>query len=275
MSLLEVTTTGGYTNDRWDYYELNSLSMVTEIRPVSGGEPNEEEYRKVLRLSGTWLIKEITKVEVPLNALTVLPYIDVRVSGGAKVTITPGTGMEQFSQMSQEITPNQDQGWGVNNWTGEWVSQTEASTGDNGFQTVDWQGPIKVPEHTVTTSANVAADVNTSYVDCDKVESAATFNEYREQDSVDQFRTKISFISFYDIDVVTAITGLNAEIYRVPTLGGGGYNNDSDVGIIAAPFEFPRKFLLTEFSVVPLQQMGGQMARVKYRWDLWTNWQDM
>jgi len=269
MSLFDVTTTNGYGDDRWDYYDLDSLIMTTDIRPISGGSGNEEEFRKVLRLSGTWLIKEIENVNVPLNSLTTDGNLDVRISGGPVVNINPGTDMEDFALMSQEIIPSQDQGWGVNEWRDSHISQTNSSIGTNGYQEIDWSAALDYPAHEVYQDGSA-----TTYNNCASFETTANWNEYREAEDVDQFRTRITTVQFYDIDKVTAITGLHADLYRIPTLPSCGYNDGRESTITADAFEFPRPWILTEFSVVPLQQLGGTMARVKYQWELWTDWQN-
>lgn len=284
MSLFDITTLNGLAVDRWDYMELNSLSLVTEIRDKKDSD-DVEEFKNTLKISGRFLIKSITNVLVPYNALTSINSLTFRISGGEPITIYKDTDMTYFKLMSQEIYPEQGQGWGVNNINEEWVSITDISTLEeqDSWTELKWSSDIPTPDIVVTSNS---ASLN--YTDCVSFENAAVFNETREVEklingvsgTVDQYRTRVKVTQFFDCDDITAIEGLTPTLKRASTLPPTGYNDDptetfSEGGIDLQEGQFNNSWVLTEFSIDPIEKLGGTMARVKFAWDNWTPWADI
>ena len=264
MSIFDITTYHSLAEDRYDYYELNGLSLITDIRDQKDSD-DAEEFRISLKISGHWLIKDIASVLVPYNNVTRTDSIDFRISGGEKVTLEKDPSMSYFMLMSQEIYPEQGKGWGVNRINDDWVSTADA------WNELEWDGLENIPPITV-----ISNGASTTYTDCVSTENLSTYNDTREtEDGTEQYRTRVKITQFYDTDAITNVIDLYPTLNLVTTLPTTGYNDDSSVGVDLAPFEFTHKWILTEFSIEPIEKMGGTMARIKYTWDNWTPWADL
>ena len=268
MSQFDITTHNGLVIDRWTYYNINSLTLTTEIRTKENSE-EDLEYRKTLRISGEWLIKEIEVVEVPDDIVTQANQLTMRVQGGDEFIVAPDSGMGYFKLMGQDITPEQEQGTGYNKINDEWVSVADE------WKDLNLTAIPDPPVHAVDYSNAAGGTITTNYTYCTNNESASVWNETREQDGVDQYRTRVRTTQFYDVSCITGIRDLFPDIYTAATLPAVGYNNDTAVGLITDPFYYPYCFVLTEFSVTPLQQLGGKMARVRYTWEIWNDWSNL
>lgn len=263
MSVFDITTKTSLAVDRYDYYELNGLSLVTDIRDKKDSD-DIEEYRISLKVSGHWLIKDITTVLVPFTNITTVDSLDFRISGGEKINITQDPDMSRFLLMSQEILPEQGQGWGVNRINDDWVSTADK------WHDLNWNAAIVYPA-----TAVVSNSVSTTYTSVVSTENTSIWNDTREkEDGTEQYRTRVKTTQFYDADDITAINGLYPTPRTIATLHPTGYNDDSEVGVDLAPSFFTYNWLLTEFSVEPIEKIGGTMARIKYTWDNWGIWID-
>ena len=174
--------------------------------------------------------------------------------------------MGQFKLMGQEISPQEEQGWGVNSIKDEWVSVADDWTDLNLSATPN------VPLHEVDCDDPVQV---TTYTNCASVETAAVWNETREKDNADQVRVRVQTTQFYDVSDISAIDNLNAELYQVATLPTAGYNDDTPVGLDLDGIYYPYCFVLVGYSIIPLQQIGGKMARVKFTWEIWNDWRNL
>jgi len=254
-------------------WELDSLTLTTEIRTAAD---DVDEYRKVLHVELHEKIDSMQSLEVQeMTVSTEATLEPVTISGGPVFDpiLCPGTNFSSFFLQNQELTPYKEQGCGLVELKTDWVAKTivDEEDPDSAWEEIDWTGADVEPEHEVY--SNVAA---TTYTSCYSQESTSVFNDYRDNGE-EEYRTRVAIIQYYDTDNITSIQKLENTLYRLPSwsLPSVGYNDGNSIPLTVSLLVTDRKFILTEFQVVPISEYGGTMARVKYKWELWGEWLPM
>jgi hypothetical protein len=266
--------------DVCDCVQLESLTLTTDIQQKTD---DTDEYQKVLtvELSGKSTLIQLIEIQ-ELNVTKLVTLSGINIQGGQILEdIAPGPGLSNFLLASQEINPYKDQGSEIVEVKTQWISKNVevADTGTT-WQELDWEGEDVEPTHEVTYEDSNAAPIVTTWEYCVSSEAVNVVNDFRTNSGIDQYRTRVTNVQFYDVENVTKIRNLDAdigELFRLPydKIPSVGYNNGTYLASLTiAPIVTPRKFVLTEFQVVPLYELGSKMARVKYRWDLWGPWTD-
>jgi len=286
MSLFNIITANGSALDYCPSgsEELNTLILTNDIRDRQGGKDGEEEYRTTIRVSTHYFVKEITSLYLAQNNLIEVPSIDVNIGGSDPVTIGQGLSMLEFEAMSQTISPELEKGTSYNRVDTEWVSTTaegEEPSGQNinGWTALDRLTTTSGPSITIVSNAG-----SQTYTSCDETDVTGVWCESREIQRTDQYgsgtieqiRLRCTTVQFFDVIDVSAISGLNSECAVLTTLPSAGLNSGSTSEININPTEFGgvSNWVMTEFSLTPLMNVGSKIARAKFKWDLYTPWQD-
>jgi len=116
----------------------------------------------------------------------------------------------------------------------------------------------------------------TNYLNCKLSESTSIFNEYRNHNNGEEFRIRLAQVQYYDLMSVNKIYQLDSTLGILPiaSLPIVGFNKYTGALGLAVTGTYNRKWVLTEYSLTPIYNLGDEVVRVKYKWETWTEWME-